>query len=78
MREAWIPNELSTDGLPRSFWFYDDIMETIQNYVEPHTKEFAMLKNQYRLNYYQRFNLQRKILQTVGLEDTEGKLALRP
>ena len=45
MREAWIPNELSTDGLPRSFWFYDDIMETIQNYVEPHTKEFAMLKN---------------------------------
>ena len=44
-KEAYIPNELSNDNLPSSFWFYDACLQQVQNLVITEKKEFATFKN---------------------------------
>lgn len=44
-KEAYIPNELSNDNLPQSFWFYDACLQQVQNLVITDKKEFATFKN---------------------------------
>lgn len=79
-REAYIPNELSNDNLPSSFWFYDACLQQVQNLVDPEKKTFAIFKNQYRLNFYQQNNFKKQMLMKLGLIDNpklEVKLALK-
>lgn len=59
MHEAYIPNELSNDNLPSSFWFYDACLQQVQNLVIQEKRDFATFKNMYRLNFYQRNNFQK-------------------
>lgn len=78
-KEAYIPNELSNDNLPSSFWFYDACLQQVQNLVVADKKDFATFKNTYRLNFYQRNNMQKYILTKLGLIDEPGseKLSLK-
>lgn len=46
-QEAYIPNELSNDWLPSSFWFYDACLQQVQTLVDFNKKDFAIFKNQY-------------------------------
>ena len=60
--EAYIPNELSCDNLPCSFWFYDACLQQAQNLVNDEKKKYAMFKNHYQLSFYQKNDFKKEIL----------------
>lgn len=71
--EVFIPPEISINQYPLSFRFYDSILNFTSSSVSQKTKDFHSHKNTFRLNFYQNENVQRKLLENLGMIDKPSK-----
>lgn len=68
--EVLISGELSQDGLPASFRYYDSIIRIVQKMMKPNRREYYMNKKQLAHLFHQKSVMQ-NFLRTVGLLDQE-------
>jgi hypothetical protein len=64
--ETYIPNELSQDKLPMSFWFYDPILIWVQDQVSKSKQHLCNFRNEFRLNFFRENSLKRRVMSSLG------------
>lgn len=78
-KESFILPELSNDRLPTQFWFYDSIIQQIQNCVDPKRKDIVIKQSQFQLAVYRSENFKKKALEKYGFIDPpDTKIFLKP
>ena len=61
--------------MPINFWYYDPILNFVQEYVSQDSKDFHVFKNMFRLNFYEQENMKARILEKIGFAEKPGEFS---
>ena len=78
--EVLIPKDLSQDHLPMSFRYYDPLIKIVQDKMADEKRDYYKLKNSLELKVYQRIDMKRQMLESLGLvegHDNPEKLTFK-
>lgn len=67
-REVLIPNELSQDSLPMSFWYYDALLNIVESLLSHDKKTVIEFKNDFKLSFFYYDTLKNRILRRLKLK----------
>ena len=67
-REVLIPNELSQDSLPMTFWYYDSLLNIVESLLSHDNKKVIEFKNDFKLSFFYYDTLKNRILRKLKLK----------
>ena len=74
-REVIIPSELSIDQFPLSYWYYDFILNYLQESISDEIKENIMFQTDFQFKFKKEENIVEKFYKFVGWTDPEVYLS---